>query len=480
MSASKLILLFILLSDLAARGQVPTFERTYNDTMGLSSYSSRPVELDSGRYYIANSGFGVSLPEGGYERIFSFNDQGDIIRDNFQYDSTRRYSEISRLIKSADGNLVLTGTRTLKGGTGGNRIFVQKITPDFADTVWSFYYHDSIYYDGTRDLLEMPNGDIVVIASRSFIDDSYDLIFIRINEGVLLADTIINEDAVDIGRSIELLADGNLLIGGTRGTDTGHLKGLLMKVNPQGEVLLSRSYPQVYEGGISIYDANKYIFGGYFNGPKILFIDSGGGVFLNRSYPYSQPGVGGNYIARKVSDGGIVAAGITTNAVESNAGYIMKTDSNGNALWQKRYNHGNWVDYFIDFIETKDGGLLVSGAADDDFCCGGQNAWVVKLDANGCLDPSNCTVSIEDAPFPDAISIYPNPVKDWLTIELVNSEQNYTAQLLDATGRLLQQEIFSELGTHTLSLQGLAVGVYYCRILKGVEVFTWEKIVKVE
>jgi hypothetical protein len=48
MSASKLILLFILLSDLAARGQVPTFERTYNDTMGLSSYSSRPVELDSG------------------------------------------------------------------------------------------------------------------------------------------------------------------------------------------------------------------------------------------------------------------------------------------------------------------------------------------------------------------------------------------------------------------------------------------------
>lgn len=158
----------------------------------------------------------------------------------------------------------------------------------------------------------------------------------------------------------------------------------------------------------------------------------------------------------------------------------MKSDSSGNLIWRKEYDHGNGADFFLDFIETKDGGLLISGAADDDFCCGGQNAWVVKLDADGCLDPANCGVGIEDAPFPDAVTIYPNPATDWLRIDLETAGSAYTAQLLDATGRLVQNEVFSALGTHTLSLSNLATGIYYCRILQNGEVVTTEKVLKME
>jgi len=109
-----------------------------------------------------------------------------------------------------------------------------------------------------------------------------------------------------------------------------------------------------------------------------------------------------------------------------------------------------------------------------------QNAWVVKLDSNGCLDPANCEVSIQDAPFPDALTIYPNPATEWLRIDVETAGNEYTAQLLDATGRLVQNEVFSALGTHTITLSKLATGIYYCRILKGEEVFLVEKIVKIE
>jgi hypothetical protein len=388
MRSSKLILFVGLFSQLITNGQIPTFERSYNDTFNLGCNASTPVELDSGQYFVASSGFGLSIPEGGVQRLISFDDQGMITKDNFNYDLNRRYFDFCSLKKSNDGNLLISNTRSRIGDTGGNQIFVQKITPDFSDTLWSFYYHDSLYFDTAADMLEMPNGDVVVISNRNILGDSFDIVFLRINEGTLLSETLINLDVVDIGRSIELLVDGNLLIGGARGVNSGpaELKGFLMKATPNGEVIWSRSYSQVYEGGASVYHENKYVFGGYKSGPKILFIDSVGGGGLNKSYSYPQSG--SNYIAHKVSDGGIVGVGITTNAVESNAGYIMKTDAAGNVLWQKRYNHGENVDYFVDFIETKDGGLLVSGAAFDQI--GGQNAWIVKLAADGCLDPSNC------------------------------------------------------------------------------------------
>ena len=77
------------------------------------------------------------------------------------------------------------------------------------------------------------------------------------------------------------------------------------------------------------------------------------------------------------------------------------------------------------------------------------------------------------------IKIYPNPTTDWLRIELETAGSTYTAQLLDATGRLVQQESFTSIGTHNLSISSLATGIYYCRILKGDMIIVTEKVVKV-
>ncbi len=467
--------------------QVNTFNKTFRDTLVLSNISSRPVEDPPGIYSIATAGGGLSLAEGGYQRIYQVNDQGELIQNRMEYDISRRYQGASQLIHSNSNDLFLASTRSLAGSTGGNRIFVQKISADLSDTLWSYFHSDSTFFDTTEDLLEAADGSVYLTANRAFFDsDSMLAVFIHLTaQGQFLTQAVFRQYKKQSPYSLVQLSDGNLLIGGARRIDAGNIQGFLMKVNSFGEVIWDFNYPQITEGRMSLYDDGKVILSGYNTTSgtvKMLLLDTSGNLVQNKTYVY--PGFSAiNYIGRKVADGGIVSVGLATNLdfVDNNNGYIMKTDPNGNLLWQKNYKYtsGDFVEYLTDFIETSDGGLLISGSASQSNADGGQNSWLLKLDADGCLDPSNCGVGIEDAPFPDAVTIYPNPATDWLRIDLETAGSAYTGQLLDATGRLVQQEQFTVVGTHTLSLSGLATGIYYCRVLKGDEVVVVEKVVKV-
>ncbi len=479
--------LFAFLS-ISSIAQVPTFARTYNDTANFGGNASRPVELDSGSYYIASSGFSLVVEDGGFQRILSYDDSGDIILDNFRYVQSRRFFDFCSMIKSNDGNLLLFNARSWINDAGGTQIFVLKLSPDLTDTLWSYYHHDSLYYDTPEDLIETTSGEIALIASRDYFTttEDHDGYFIKLNGlGELVNETLINENIADSPKNLISTPEGGFLIAGVAGTaftsDVGY--EYLIKLDENGIRQDGWQLSQITEGGMSRFGPNKLLFSGYKyqgGGPKAVMTNLEGAVLYNKTYSGFNEGAAA-YIGRRVSDGGIVNVGIFTPSPEmNNAGMVFKTDSLGNMLWSKYYNHGNYFDFFLDFIETKDGGILISGAADDDFCCGGQNTWVVKLDANGCLDPANCGVGIEDAPFPDAVTIYPNPATDWLRIDLETAGSAYTAQLLVATGRLVQNEVFSALGTHTLSLSGLSTGIYYCRVLKGEMVVVVEKIVKIE
>jgi hypothetical protein len=476
------LILFICLT-ISVIAQPTTFNITVNDTLNLSNISSRPVEFPIGVYSVTSAGSGLSLLQGGYQQIYQVNEQGELIQKRIKYDTARRYHGYSEIIKSSDNNFILTSTRSLIGGTGGNRIFAMKISPDVTDTLWTFFHSDSLFFDTTADLIEADNGDILVSARRNPFEatDSMLGVFIRLNSaGEFINEKIIRERKVQAQESIVQLADGNFLIGGTRGPSFSDLRGFLMKISSEGEILWSQDYPQITECGMSLYNDSTIILSGYIYGsfkPKLLILNSDGGILHNKTYGNFIAGTS-NYIGRKVSDGGIVSVGITdypdNGAVDD--GFVMKTDSVGNLLWYKVYTIAE-SDYFTDFIETSDGGILISGSAGESSANGGQNSWLIKLDANGCLDPQDCEVGVRDMALPDAVTIYPNPAQDWLKIDIEQNDKPYTAQLLDATGRIIQNEQFSGIGTHTLNLSGLAKGIYYCRVLQGNEVVVVEKVV---
>jgi hypothetical protein len=485
----NLFTIALLVYFLPLKAQVNTFNKTYRDTLNLSNISSRPVEYPDGVYSIASAGGGLSLSQGSYQRIYQVNQQGELIQNRMEHDLNRTYSGASKLIKSNDENLFLASTRSNLGNTAGNQIFVQKISADLSDTLWSYRNSDSSAYNTTADIIESTNGDVYITARRRLLEnDSMLGIFIRLDsQGQIVSEMIIREREVQALESLVQLADGSVLIGGTRGpANSTNLHGFLMKISSQSQILWSHDYTQITECGMSIYGEDQVILSGYIYSlgtAKMLLLDTSGNLVQNKTYYY--PGYSAiNYIGRKVADGGIISVGLATKLdfTENDNGFIMKTDLNGNMLWQKdyKYTSGDFNEFFTDFIETSDGGLLISGSAIESTADGGQNSWLMKLDADGCLDPANCGVAIEDAPFPNAVTIFPNPATDWLRIDLETAGSAYTAQLLDATGRLVQQEQFTLVGTHTLSLNGLEKGMYYCRILQNGKVITTEKVLKVE
>jgi hypothetical protein len=86
----------------------------------------------------------------------------------------------------------------------------------------------------------------------------------------------------------------------------------------------------------------------------------------------------------QTSDGGYVIAGATNS---SGAGYVdfyvVKLDADGNLQWTKTIG-GPDFDVGNSLIQTSDGGYAIAGSTQS-FSAGGQDVYVVKLDAHGNL-----------------------------------------------------------------------------------------------
>jgi hypothetical protein len=150
-------------------------------------------------------------------------------------------------------------------------------------------------------------------------------------------------------------------------------------------------------------------------------------------------------------------------------GFVMKLDSFGTELWKHHYFHpeasNSFAQHFLYRIEpTPDGGYVTAGyfAAPD---TGTQDAWVLKLDSNGCLIPGCIITAVEDEPeLPRGeVLVYPNPARDFITVELGPQRfKDQTFVLFDLQGkRVLERRLNQPISQ--ISLQELPMGIYLYR-----------------
>jgi len=168
--------------------------------------------------------------------------------------------------------------------------------------------------------------------------------------------------------------------------------------------------------------------------------------------------------------------------------WLMRTDSAGNEKWYREYTlmQGDMSENVLyDVIPTNDQGFAACGyvfpASLPD--TGFQNSWVVKVDSLGCESPGQCWVGINpiniktftpEKPF----IIYPNPVKESLTIEFHNNDSGATAELIDQVGMSIRSESilpFKDKVNFNLNL--CSNGVYFLKVRIENRYFT-EKIIK--
>jgi predicted secreted protein len=96
---------------------------------------------------------------------------------------------------------------------------------------------------------------------------------------------------------------------------------------------------------------------------------------------YGGPGDDVAYSVVQTSDGGYALAGYTTLAAGNTNYWLVRTDSDGNEVWNKTFGGGG-DDVCYSMIKTDDGGFALAGKTSS-FSIGFSDLWLVKTDAYG-------------------------------------------------------------------------------------------------
>ncbi len=142
-----------------------------------------------------------------------------------------------------------------------------------------------------------------------------------------------------------------------------------------------RCVQQTSDGGYiitGVYDRNVYTpWHGYV---YLLKTDSDGNFEWDKKYGIYQYDNLGQYVFQ-TSDGGYIVAGYTGFTYHIDA-YVLKTDNLGNLSWTRILGQFDFYDDSTTVQETSDGGYILAGWTGS-YGAGSSDAWLVKLGSDG-------------------------------------------------------------------------------------------------
>lgn len=199
----------------------------------------------------------------------------------------------------------------------------------------------------------------------------------------------------DSATSVLQASDGGYIFAGyTNSFGAGSSDGYLVKTDASGRMLWSmpvggagydnlNSIQKTNDGGYILSGSTDSYEGIYINA-WLIKIDANG----NQQWSKTFPGIDGNTYARSVqqtTDGGYIFAGsidMSLNARGMFDAWLVKTDASGNKLWDKKFGVSQHEDEFMSVQQTSEGGYILAGYTMS-YGSGGQDAWLIKTDANG-------------------------------------------------------------------------------------------------
>jgi hypothetical protein len=276
--------------------------------------------------------------------------------------------------------------------------------------------YGGIGYEGGKDLLQTPDHGFLLLGwTRSYGAGQRDFYLVKTDSvGNQQWQKTYGGSGEDVGSSILALSNGNfLLTGGGTNSAVTTAQGYLYEVTPQGQQVWHRSY--------------------------------------------SSGDVPGDHFFKSIqlSDGSIVSVGLAENSsTGGNAGWLVKTDSVGELIWQKVYDKNQHTDLFYSVLLANDGGFLLSGQARN-LETNSQDAWLLKVDSVGCPYP-NCTVGVDEVETGKVVvDVWPNPAGEYVRLQVTGnrSQQEASVRVTDMQGHTIQPEY--EIASEDLAMTGL-------------------------
>ena len=186
---------------------------------------------------------------------------------------------------------------------------------------------------------------------------------------------------------------------------------------------------------------------------------------LDTNKLYTETGL---WILKSFPDGKFILSGL----------YVMPTNfyiwaalfsAENELLWSHKYYHRIDGDHYpSDVIRTSDGGYLFSGVTNSTGPQNTQDAWLIKVDSNGCLDPLNCTPlsTSEWSMDEDPVRVYPNPAGSEIQFKQQSlGDKTWSILCMSATGEIIYEKpIQAQSGQIHLDISGLIPGLYLFRV----------------
>ena len=196
----------------------------------------------------------------------------------------------------------------------------------------------------------------------------------------------------DGGNSVYQTTDGGYIVAGwTESYGAGLFDAYLIKTDPSGEILWTRTFGgaspdsgssviQTQDGGYIITGSTKSFSQTGWPDVYLIKTDPAGDSLWTRYYGSFGIDVGTS--VQENPDGGYSIAGFTHSSGAGEADvYSIRTDSSGDTLWTRTYG-GAWYDRAYSMQQTTDGGYILAGMTAS-FGAGSYDVYLIKTDSSG-------------------------------------------------------------------------------------------------
>jgi hypothetical protein len=193
--------------------------------------------------------------------------------------------------------------------------------------------------------------------------------------------------------------------------------------------------------------------------------------------------------------GDLIATGQTTPEVLEEYGVLLRTAANGDSLWMRYYQYSDSLitggaGQLRDVLPTSDGGFIAVGAAYGVSQNGqsyGQDAWVIKVDSMGCLEPGcHLLTGIETqvTNLKGALTVAPNPVRAGEAVQVhISLPPSITPQgplrltVVSGDGRVVQEQLLTPHSSLITLHTSFAPGLYHLHLSDGARWLAGAKVV---
>jgi putative intracellular protease/amidase len=365
---------------------------------------------------------------------------------------------------TSDGGFVAAGYTTSQG-QGLQDILVVR-TDGSGSPVWTATFGGP-GLDIAMSVIEDDSGCFLVCGyTESSGAGENDACLLKLGPGgELLWERTYGGSALETADCVIQTEDGNCLLAGATGSSTTNSDALLVKVDPDGELIWSQYYDGAGgEGGYDRANSVCEFSGGYavagdsnepdLCGAMLLVADQAGSETFMEFYGGSFYDYGTDIV--HCDDGGFIMCGATKDPTSCmNSMFAVKLDAGGSQVWFETFGDLQGSHWGSAICRTGDGNYLIAGQT----CSAGAGSfdmWAVKIE-----DTMAGTPGVQVCSGPD---IFPNPADGSIQLGHARTGED-PVRIFDLSGRCV---IYAGAGeaAQCIDVSGLAPGTY-CLVSGG-------------